>query len=321
MTTLFLAALLLIVALLAAAGYAYNTCFYSPKSRRPKVDDPLKGEQYVSWCEHIFHISHVMESERFEPVWIKAKDGTRLYGRYYHVADGAPVKLLFHGYRSHAYRDSSGGHALARKMGLNTLVVDQRAHGASGSNTITFGIRERQDVACWAAYVAQRFGSDTPIILSGLSMGAATVLMASDLPLPPGVACIIADAPYSSPEAIIRKVCGDQHYPPSVVMPFVRLGARIFGQFSVREASALESVRNTNIPILLIHGEDDRFVPCSMSHEIAENCAGPVTLYTFPGAGHGLCYMVDPKRYERIICQFLQSIPSLRSAIRQEFRN
>ena len=104
-------------------------------------------------------------------------------------------------------------------------------------------------------------------------MGAATVLMASELNLPENVVCIIADSPYSSPKAIIRKVCRDRHLPDWLAYPFIRIGAKIFGGVSIEECSAEDAVRNARIPILLIHGEDDRFVPCQMSKRIFRACS------------------------------------------------
>ena len=171
---------------------------------------------------------------------------------------------------------------------------------------VTFGIKERKDCLSWVNYVCETFGSDTPIFLSGVSMGAAAVLMASSLDLPQNVLGIIADSPYSSPAAIIEKVCRDRGYPTSVMLPVIRLGARCFGHFDLDEATVIDAVRRTRIPILLIHGEDDRFVPCRMSQEIWSACGGPRTLKTFPGAGHGLSYMVDTKRYERLVRQFVE---------------
>ena len=163
-----------------------------------------------------------MDEIPYEAVTISAQDGTKLAVRYYHVRDGAPLQIQLHGYRGTALRDFCGGNKLARESGQNTLVVDQRAHGKSGGTTITFGIRERLDCLCWVEYASQRFGSDIPVFLSGVSMGAATVLMASELELPANVVGIIADCPYSSPEAIIRKVCQqDMHLPPVLVMPSV----------------------------------------------------------------------------------------------------
>jgi predicted alpha/beta-fold hydrolase len=190
----------ILTAVILICLYIYCVAFYAPKKKRYSADAPLEGEQYEAVAEHIFRISHIMERIPCEDVTIHSFDGCRLHGRYYHVRDGAPLEILFHGYRSCAFRDCSGGHALSRKMGFNALVVDQRAHGNSDGVTITFGIKEHRDCLCWIEYANQRFGTDTPIILSGLSMGAATVLMATGLELPENVTCVLADSPYSTPQ-------------------------------------------------------------------------------------------------------------------------
>lgn len=313
--------ILLIISALALAGayYAYHIAFHVPKKGRPTVDDPLAGPQYEAVADHLFRMTNVMRSIPFEPITIKSHDGLTLFGRYYHVKDGAPVEILFHGYRSCAFRDCSGGHALSRKMGFNSIVVDQRAHGESEGNTITFGILERYDCLKWAEYARDRFGSETPIILSGLSMGAATVLMASGLALPDNVVCIMADSPFSSPISIIEKVCRDMRYPVALCRPFLHLGARLYGKFHLRECEAKQAVRRASVPILLLHGEADDFVPCPMSTEIAACCASPVTVHTFPEAGHGLSYVVDPLGYERSVYEFLCNIPKLDGKISQVF--
>lgn len=287
--------------------YAYRVAFYvSPRLKKQKPSVP-QGAQYQGERERMLALIRELEEIPYEPVTIRARDGMVLAGRYYHVRDGAPLQIQFHGYRGGAVRDFCGGNKLARESGQNTLLVDQRAHGNSGGSTITFGIRERWDCLSWAEYARSRFGPETPIFLSGVSMGAATVLMASELDLPDTVAGIIADCPYTSPRAIIRKVCRDRHLPPALTYPFIRLSARLFGGFRLEEASALEAVGRARVPILLIHGEADRFVPCGMSREIAGACASPCRLETFPGAGHGLSYIVDAPRYGRLTAEFMDT--------------
>lgn len=308
-----------ILTILLISYYTYYVAFYSPPHMRNTLDEPLLGEQYEDVSADIHRISHIMERFSCEEVVIHSFDGCMLFGRYYHVRDGAPLIILFHGYRSCAFRDCSGGHALSRKLGFNALVVDQRAHGKSGSKTITFGIKEHQDCLCWIEYANHRFGTGSPIILSGLSMGAATVLMASGLNLPDNVACILADSPYSTPSAIIEKVCADRHYPIALCRPFIHLGAWLYGHFRLNVCSAKDSVSRSKIPILLLHGEDDRLVPCSMSTEIAACNASRTVVHTFPGAGHGLCYLIDPLRYEKVVYDFLMSVPSVAPFISEKF--
>ena len=60
---------------------------------------------------------------------------------------------------------------------------DQRAHGRSDSYTITMGAQERYDARAWAYWASVRSSGKVPIFLMGVSMGAATVLLASGLEL------------------------------------------------------------------------------------------------------------------------------------------
>lgn len=299
------------VALLILVGsyVAYRMSFY-PALRREDADYKMpQGPQYDKVRDNISKSINEMLSRPFEPVTITSFDGKKLYARYYHTADGAPLQIQFHGYKSSAVVDFSGGSKLAGKLGHNALVVDQRSHGKSEGSAITFGIQERRDCLAWIEYAISRFGKNVKIVLAGLSMGAATVLMASDLNLPDNVVGIMADCPYSSPKEIIKTVCQrDMHLPARLMYPLVKLGARIFGGFDLEESSAVTAVANVKVPVLIIHGEDDRFVPCDMSRAIQRACASQITLETVPDAGHGLCYMVAPKRYEEVTTKFLQKV-------------
>lgn len=310
-------------AALAAGGvlFAYTKAFFTSPLHREDPHALPVGEQYINERGRMLALIEELEQIPFEPVTIRSRDGLKLYGRYYHVREGAPVQIQVHGYRGSALRDFCGGSKLAREMGMNILLVDQRAHGGSGGRTITFGIRERWDCLSWAEYAAERFG-DVDIYLVGVSMGAASVLMASELDLPENVAGIIADCPFSSPEAIIAKVCReDLHLPQSLAMAFVYAAAAMPGGFGLRAASVVEAVSRTHIPVLLIHGEDDKFVPCGMSREIYAACQSRKTLETFPGAGHGLSYIVDEARYAEAVEKFVKECSASAAGRRERQAN
>ncbi len=307
----------IMICLLAFLIYSYRICFYVGRDRNDDINEAPKGSQYQKWGPKMVEIARIMESAKCEIVTVKAWDGLMLSGRLYEYHPGAPLILAFHGYRSMALRDCAGAFALAQKLGFNILAVDQRSHGKSEGNAVTFGIRERYDCLDWIQYACERYGRGHPIVLSGISMGAATVLSAAELDLPENVCCILADCPYSSPAAIIEKVAKDRGYPGELAMPVIRLGAKLLGGFDLDESGAADAVRQTKMPILLIHGEDDRFVPCDMSREISSNCGCKIEFYTFPDAGHGLCYIMDPKRYEKICVDFLWNMEPLHPALEQ----
>ena len=297
------------VIILTGSYYAYRIAFYSPKQNRDQVVKP-KDAQYDPYRPEMRRLYQQLSSRPCEFVSIVSKDGLKLSGRYYHIKDGAPLDIGFHGYRSHPLTDFSGGSELSFQMEHNLLLVDQRAHGRSEGNTITFGIRERLDLLDWADYAVSRFGKDVKILIYGVSMGGATVLMASDLNLPENVKGIIADCPFSKPLDVILHVGKSTAFPNWLIRPFALLAARIYGGFDLMETDALQAVRNTKVPILIIHGEDDRYVPCEMSEEPSRINPGMVRRFTFPGAAHGISYLTDPRRYHNIVRAFAQQILS-----------
>jgi pimeloyl-ACP methyl ester carboxylesterase len=237
-------------------------------------------------------------------VAIKSFDGLNLSAKYYHHADGAPLDILFHGYRSASCRDCCGVFRISKDQGHNVLLVDQRAHGKSGGRIITFGIRERHDCVSWINYAVERFGKKQKIMLIGLSMGAATVLMAAGLELPHNVVGIISDSTYTSPRDIVLKVSRDRKYPEILVAPLVKAAAKIFGKFDLDETTAVEAVKYCKKPVLFLHGEDDFFVPCRMTRKVFAACASEKHLVAFHNNGHCANYVFNTERYVNEINKF-----------------
>ena len=303
--------LLLFPILFFALTYGvYRFAFYTPN--RTQNDDLAVAStpQMEARREKIRQLISEARKIPYERVSIHSHDGLHLAGRYYRGQAGAPLYLCFHGYRGTPCRDFSGGIQIMRRSGYHILLVEERGHCSSEGHVITFGIRERLDVLDWVQFARERFGQETPIILVGISMGAATVLMASELALPEQVKGIIADCPYTSPREIIRKVCTDMKIPGSAGLWLAQVAARLYGRFDLSAAASEEAVRHAQVPILLIHGEQDHFVPCEMSRRIKQTAPDKIDLHTFPGAGHGLSFLMDPERYEKIIREFSEKVAS-----------
>ena len=201
--------LLGLVALALLISYiCYRIAFYAPP-RKPLPEGTIEipeGEIYEvhrekmeNWVRQMWKLPH----QSFE---ITSFDGLKLYAKYYEYAPGAPIELMFHGYRGSAERDLSGGIERCFRVGRSALIVDQRCAGKSGGHVITFGICERRDCLKWIDFTIDHFGPDVKIILTGISMGAATVLMAGAEKLPPNVVGILADCGYSSAKTIMYEV-------------------------------------------------------------------------------------------------------------------
>lgn len=304
----FLILLCLVLAVLLGGGYyAYRVAFWAPMKNREEL--PVhKGKQYEPHLDEIARLLKTIIDRPCELVSVTSYDGLTLWGRYYHVSNDAPLDIAFHGYRSAGLTDFCGGAEISRELNHNLLLVDQRAHGKSQGRSITFGMKERYDVLSWVDYAVERFGPDTSILLYGISMGASTVLMASELPMPDNVRGIVADCPYSSPIKIIRIVARKMQIPSAVAGVFSWVGAKVYGGFDLGEADPVRAVKQAKLPILLIHGESDGFVPCDMSADIQRANPNQVYRCTFPGADHGISFLTDPDRYRRIIREFCEKV-------------
>lgn len=292
---------------IGAGAYTCYRMVFSVPERKP---DPYKGtesKEFRSYKRDIRKLLDEVTELSYEDVYTASEDGLLLHGRYYVSAPDAPVEILCHGYRSSGYRDFCGGLKMALERGHNVLLIDQRAHGESDGKCLTFGIKERKDCLAWVDYICRRCGADTKVVLVGISMGAATVTMVTELELPDNVVGVIADCGYSSPKKIIRKVMRDRGY-PQCLYPFVALGARVFGHFNLNESSSEEALKSCKIPVLFIHGDGDDFVPWDMSKENYEACASDKKFVTVPTAGHAVSYLVDEEAYTQAVDEFLEKV-------------
>ena len=280
--------------------------FYRNKNTIQDIYSLPDKDLYLPYKPMLDELYYELLDIKYEEIIIKSYDKTQLSAKYYHNSDEKVIQIMFHGYKGNGVVDFCGGHKLARDLKHNILLVDQRGAGNSNTHTITFGIKERFDCLEWVKYCIERFGEDVKIILVGVSMGGATVLMASELDLPKNVVGIVADSPFTSPKDIINKVITDMKLSPKLVYPFIKLSAKVFGRFNLEERNSIEAVKNSSLPILVIHGERDSFVPCDMGKQIAGNGKDNIEFYSFPGAGHGFSFMTDPEKYKTITENFYE---------------
>jgi len=303
-------------AIIAAISYGcFRMAFYVPRKRpKPKEEYPIpEGDIYEPFRELMVGWIKEVRQLPYEPVEIRSFDGLTLTGKYYEYAPGAPIELMFHGYRGNAERDLCGGVQRCFALGRSVLLVDQRACGSSEGHVITFGIHESKDCHTWLEFMLERFGPDVKIILTGISMGAATVVTAAGKPLPENVIGILADCGYTSVRDIMHHVAGMLHLPPKLCWPFLKLGAKLFGGFDPEECSPVEALKKAKVPVIFFHGEEDSLVPCSMSRVCYEACASWKKLVIIPGAEHGLAYPTDPETYVRELRAFFGEEASCQS--------
>jgi fermentation-respiration switch protein FrsA (DUF1100 family) len=266
------------------------------------ADDEASAPQSVPWIDTVDR----------EIATITSYDGLKLQA--YFVAartENADTVILAHGYTGNGKQLSDFAKFYYEDFGFSVLMPDARAHGFSEGRYIGFGGPDRLDYLRWIDWVRER-RPRTRIVLHGVSMGGATVMMtAGEDGLPQEVRAVIDDCGYSSMEEELRHQMKLRYHfaSGSLIKAASRVCRRKAG-YSFEEVSCVNQLRKSRLPLLVIHGEADGFVPFSMA-EILFAAAPPADqvwkeFYPVPGADHGEAYSVNPEMYKSRIAQFLK---------------
>ncbi len=296
--------------ILAAAEAGGSAYLYrrTLKRNKAKTDRTIKmaGTDWDQYMPLMQERKEFMLAQPHEDVYKRSGDGLQLHATYFPQEDEKKIVICFHGYTSQGMSDYIGLSDYYLKRGYSMLLVDERAHGQSEGEYIGFGCLDRVDACAWIDWVIKRCGEDTVIYLHGISMGGATVLMAGGLNLPKQVKGIIADCAFTSPKYVFTHVLHSMYHLPAFPMIQITdwMNQKKAG-YGLDECNAAREVRKAKIPILLIHGDADTFVPCSMCDEIAENCASDTTKLIIKGAAHAESYYKDMESYENALNKFL----------------
>lgn len=265
-----------------------------------------KNSEFKLACEEA---ASRLASREHEIVHISAHDGVDLVGHFFPCENAKRVIIAFHGWRSSWKCDYGIASQLFFKNGCSVLFAEQRGQNNSGGDYMGFGLTERFDCADWALWAMCRCNRAIPIYLAGVSMGAATVMMASDLKMPENVRGIIADCGFTSPKAIWKHVA---HKNLHIFYGLRGYLADILCKSKINMASGdfstTDALSKTTLPVLFIHGSDDHFVPIEMTYENYKACASEKKLLVIPGADHAMSVFTDPAAYERALTEFWKEV-------------
>lgn len=285
--------------------------------RRTMIRGNAKKERTMKmagtdWNQHMPFIQerkNLMMSQPHEDLWIESFDGLKLHATWFPQGECKKVVICFHGYTSQGMSDYIGLSGYYLQKGYSMLLVDERAHGQSEGKHIGFGCLDRQDALKWIEKVIKDCGEDVEILLHGTSMGGATVLMTSGLKLPIQVKGIISDCAFTSAKEVFTHVLKSMYHMPA--FPTIQISDfmnRKLSGYGLDECNAAREVKKAKVPILLIHGSGDTFVPCSMCETIYQNCASPKKKLIIEGAAHAESYYKDPTRYEKALNEFIGGV-------------
>lgn len=300
----------------AAFSVIETAYFYgrTMKRQRAKVERTVKmaGTDWTQYADILAERKAFMLEQPHEDVYQKSFDGLKLHATYFPAIKEQTKKrivICFHGYTSKGLADFTGLTDYYFKNGYAMLHPDARAHGASEGEYIGFGCLDRKDALMWINWVIEKCGEDVEILLHGISMGGATVLMASGLELPPQVKGIISDCAFTSPKEVFTHVLKTMYHLPS--FPLMQ-GADILNKklagYGMDECNAKREVAKAKVPILFIHGSKDTFVPLNMCHELYNCCASPKQKLIIEGAAHAESYFKNMKEYEQALDEFTKDL-------------
>lgn len=277
---------------------------------RGKIDwldeEQAKKTPWGKYYPVILDSHRFLQEKQARDVYITSHDGLRLHALWIPAGNAKGTVLMAHGYRSTMLIDCYLGFELFHRLGWNILVPEQRTHGKSQGRFITFGVKESRDMEGWIHYHNRQLFRG-PMLLFGISMGASTMLYLADRELPSNVRGIIADCGFTSPAAILSSVYKNViHLPSRPALWAAELFARLFAGFSLWDKDSRKILQISRLPVLLIHGKADGFVPCEMTEQAYKACKEPKEVLLVEGAEHGLSFLTGGFQYTAAVMKFIE---------------
>lgn len=298
---------MILVVLISIGGYVIGNYFYNlalnPKSDKSLVlDAPINKNEEV---EENNENEQWLKAVGVKKETIKSEDGLNLKGYIVNKNNSNKWVILVHGYTGKAIQMSYQAERFYN-MGFNVLFPDLRGHGESQGNYIAMGWDDRRDIISWVNYINEKY-SNQQVILYGVSMGAATVMMASgENDLPSNVRAIIEDCGYTSiKEEFEYQLKTLFNLPSFPIINFASIVTKIKAGYFLEEGSALEQVRKSKTPIMFIHGNADTFVPYYMLDELYNSANCEKEKLIIQGATHAKASDIGGEIYWKAIEQFI----------------
>ena len=257
------------------------------------LDDPSKAYAHEHAKRCIERID-LLKSSMTETLCMKSFDKLEL--KAYYVPCGKETDkfvLLVHGYDSDAFIAFGTQIKFYKELDFDIVVIDQRACGKSEGKHVTFAVNESRDVASWCNFILKRFTNCKNIVLHGISLGGASVLFSIGRHLPSEVKCIIDDCGFDSPEGILHHVLKKDYRLPRFVREGVIFFCEIICKCKFRGVKTEDILKNTELPILFIHGALDTYVPYYMTENNFRAVKNPFEFYTVDNAHHANSFICD----------------------------
>ncbi len=297
---------LVVLLLVSLAGYFAGGYFVNLALKRGNAQDP---QAPPAACVSILDPNVKLPSrpEAASENWqMLSADGLKLMATHFRpVHEGHRWVILVHGYGRN--QQNTWDYAAAYlEHGYEVLTPDLRASGSSEGEYLTMGALESQDIEKWVEKIVAQ-DPQAKIVLHGVSMGAATVMLASaQQDMPDNLAAVVEDCGYTSADAMFAMQLKSLFELPAFpLIDCMDIMSRQKTGAALSAAAPIKAVPKTRVPILFIHGDADKLVPYEMMQELYDACGAPVKeKLTVKGASHAEAKSTDPQAYYRVVFGF-----------------
>lgn len=271
----------------------YSMLIFTPEQKEVMDKTDLEA---IKWLE-----------QNATEVEIISRDGLKLKGYEIKSKQRSNVwVIIVHGYMGRGSDMVKYVPYITNNNTYNSLIIDLRAHGKSEGEYIGMGWKDRYDLELWIDKILEE-NKTAKIILYGISMGAATVTMATGDNLQEQVKLVIADCGYTSVwdefKVHLKKIL---HVLPFPLLYTASMMSKIYAGYGFKEASTVKQVRKSKTPTLFIHGTKDKFVPFSMLNKIYTNANCKKEKLEIDDAAHAESCSINPEKYWGTVQKFIK---------------
>lgn len=276
--------------------YRYVFCRKSSSLFRRFFDSKGHEDRYY---EVLDNAAQRLRKEKCEIYTMTSVRKEELKGFYYPFgAEGKKIAFIIHGYRSN-HEDTAGMYyEYYKNKGIDVFCCDHTASGESQGKYIGFDTFETQDCLQWIDFLKKKFGKDVQMILHGFSMGGATVMQMSSH-CPENVKFIIEDSGYTNARASLQHQVGIMYQP-------LRWINKIVAGYDLDDSDVTESLSKSRIPMLFVHGKEDKLVPYENGPALYESYQGEKDKFFPEKARHVESMYVAPEEYGKKIDEFVE---------------
>lgn len=304
--TYILLAILILVLLILIGGSIYLLRYsLTPNIQRDTTRSFERAYRSYPYLEN--WVDSLNSESALRDTFIINREGKRLHSYYISASEPtAKTAMLIHGYTDNAISMLMLGHLYNREWNYNVFLPDLQYHGLSEGRAIQMGWKDRLDVMEWMDVANHLYGDSARIVVHGISMGAATTMMVSGEDVPDYVRCFVEDCGYTSVwDEFSQEIQVRFNLP---VFPLLYTGdwlCRIKYGWGMKEASSLEQVKKSRLPMYFIHGDEDTFVPTWMVYPLYEAKPGPKELWIVPQTKHAVAFYNHPVEYAARVKSFV----------------